>query len=245
MTQEQIRVSPSDRYYSRNVFELPGYEARYDLLMDVMQDYLVTDHLKGAHVVDIACGSGGMGARFQEHGANVTFIDGRESNLAAVRERTQGSKTVLYNMESAAPFPVERADISLCMGLIYHTGDPLAVLKKAGAFADIMFVETSCMDHDGVALIFYQESPEPSQFSVTGNACRPSPKWVEQALGQCGFNTILDISCGRANLSPGEGYPGTYYDWKFERTCGWRRDERALKKLYLALRGKSDLVRRI
>ncbi|MCH8827399.1 MAG: LLM class flavin-dependent oxidoreductase [Chloroflexi bacterium] len=39
-------------------------------------------------------------------------------------------------------------DVSLCLGLLYHIDDPMALLAKA-ACAPVLAVESICLDHDG------------------------------------------------------------------------------------------------
>lgn len=223
-----------DGHFSENVFLEDGYTMRYENLMKVMTKHIDAKRIKGASVLDFACGAGGFGVRFEELGANVVFIDGRESNLDLVRQANKDAKTYLWNLEKDQNAPFAKADLALCMGLIYHTGDPVSVLGRIAKHSDDIFVETTVLDHDGKIIVFYSEDMEPKQFSVTGSACRPSPGWVSEALTQCGFVAVKEILDGAANLKPGVGFPGCLYDWKFERTCGWRRDECALKRLYIA-----------
>ena len=237
-----IDFNRKDKYFSGNVFTAPGYEQRYEKFLKAIAPEIDPEKLPGAKIYDIGCGAGGTGLRFAALGADVTFLDGREENLAAVREKSPSAKTHIFNVEADLPIKLPQVDLVLCMGLIYHTGDPLSVLKRVSAYADNIVVETTSLDHDGKAIIYMYEDSAPRQFSVTGRACRVSPKWVEEALLECGFKWIKDLNSPETNVAPGDGYPGCLYDWKFERTCGWRRNECVLKKLYIASRDPTSSI---
>ena len=48
------------------------------------------------------------------------------------------------------------------------------------------------------------------------------------------FGRLTVVSAKRSNKPPADGYPGLIYDWEYRRTCGWRRDECTLRKMFLA-----------
>jgi len=166
-------------------------------------------------------------------------VDGRKENLAAVREQVPNAATHLMNVETD-PFPLARVDLILCMGLIYHIADPRSLFEKMASVTDQVFVETTCLDHDGEFIVFHNESTDARQFSLTGSACRPSPKWVMRHLREAGFTRVEDISDSIGNRPPSEGFPGVLYDWKFERTCGWRRAEHTLRRMFAASKARSN-----
>jgi SAM-dependent methyltransferase len=226
-------VAPKDKYFSLNVFEAPGYREHYVNLTSMMKRHLREDRLAGLKVIDLACGYGWWGQSLLPFGCEVIFVDGREENLDAVRQQVPGATTYVMNVEKD-PFPVPRADLILCMGLIYHIADPYSLFKKMAAVTDQLFVETTCLDHDGEFIVYHGESTDARQFSLTGSACRPSPKWVMRYLREAGFSEVQDISDAIGNREPQEGFPGVLYDWKYERTCGWRRAEHTLRRMFAA-----------
>jgi SAM-dependent methyltransferase len=235
--------APKDKYFDLNVFEAKGYRDHYANLTAMMKKNLRLERLRGRKVIDLACGYGWWGQSLLEYGCEVVFLDGREENLAAVREQVPNAATYLMNVETD-PFPVPRADLILCMGLIYHIADPRSLFDKMAAVSDQVFVETTCLDHDGEFIVYHNESTDARQFSLTGSACRPSPKWVMRQLREAGFAHVEDVSDAIGNRSPQPGFPGLVYDWKFERTCGWRRGEQTLRRMFVASKAKhgADLI---
>jgi len=230
-----ITPPKNDKYYSNNMFAVAGVQARYDRISSVLLRHIGPGMVRGMKVIDLGCGLGGFGRKFLEMGADVVFIDGRADNIAELKADLPNAKAFVMDIERD-PWPdgIEEADLLLCMGLIYHTADPKAVFEKTARISDNICVETNCLDHDGVALISFQESNEPRQFSLSGNACRPSPKWLENALKDKGFPLVKDISHKDANREPQPGLPGEVFDWEFQRTCGWRRNECSLRKMFIA-----------
>lgn len=181
-------------------------------------------------VVDLGCALGWFGRKFLEMGSEVVFIDGRAENLAVINKELPNSETILLDVEG--DFPDIKADLVICAGLIYHTGTPRLLLEKIAKMADNIIIETRSLDHDGVMVVYFGENTVPYHSSFTGGSCAPSPGWFDKNLKEVGFSVVRDISHGDANVN----YPDlcTSYDWKIQRTCGWRRDERSLRKLYIA-----------
>lgn len=238
-----IKPPENDKYYSRNVFTEKDYSEHYDKVFSVLMRYIDPEMASKWQVIDLGCGLGGFGRKFLEMGPDVVFIDGRSENIADLRADLPGAKTFILDVEKD-PFPeqIKGVDLVLCMGLIYHTKTPKLVLEKIAGISDNVCVETNCLDHDGVALIHFEESTEPRQFSLSGGACRPSPKWVEETLKEVGFSFVKDISHKDANTEPRPGFPGNIYDWEFQRTCGWRRNECSLRKLFIASKSIEESI---
>jgi SAM-dependent methyltransferase len=225
-----------DPHFSRNVFEEPGYRDHYVNLTGMMKNHLHLDRLRGKKVLDLGCGYGWWGQSLQEHGADVSFVDGRESNLHAVQQQCPNADIRLVNVEAE---PLPKADLILCMGLIYHISNPRALFNKMIAVSPRVFIDTTCMDHDGEFIVYHSEVSG-SQYSLTGSACRPSPKWIINQLHEAGYVRVEDISDAIGNRPPQAGFPGLVYDWDFRRTCGWRRDERTLRRMFMASKYKTD-----
>jgi SAM-dependent methyltransferase len=242
MTAGNVRVpdAPKDQFFSLNVFETSGYQAHFRNLCKMVKDHIRLDKLRGKRVIDLACGYGWYGQSLLAQGADIAFIDGREANLAGVRKQVPNAKTYVMNVETD-PFPIANVHIILCMGLIYHIADPRALFDKMAKVTDRVFIDTTCLDHDGEFIVYHKESTDAHQFSLTGSACRPSPKWIMRQLTEAGFTHVADISSAIGNRPPEPGFPGLLYDWDYQRTCGWRRNEQTLRRMFLASKaGPSD-----
>lgn len=187
--------------------------------------------LAGKRVLDLGCGHGWFGKKFADEGARVTFVDGRGENLDKAREA--GKKHIYYHMDIIQDIcSIPKMDISLCLGLIYHVNDPKEVLRKA-ACAPILVVDSLCLDYDGKLLIKLEEDTDEPDYSLTGGACRPSPKWIVHELKELGYE-VKEISV--PSIEPTDGWPGAIWNWDYERTIGWRRNESQLWKLYVCSR---------
>lgn len=231
----------SDKYHDKNIFRIPTFEEGYEKRAKILRRYLPGD-ITGLDMLDIGCGEGGFGRIFLSQGANVTFVDGREASLSHIKSLVPGVKTVLSNLEDDTPIAAPYTKLGMFLGVLYHLGSPLHAIKKVAAVAENIMLETACLDHDGTMLVHFSEDPTQTSFSVTGGACRPSPLWVEKALEQCGFTLIKDISSGELNTAPGQGHGGLLYDWPFQRTCGWRKDECSLRRIWIASKRKETSV---
>lgn len=227
-----------DPHFSKNVFEEPGYRDHYVNLTAMMKNHLHLDRLCGRKVIDLGCGYGWWGQSLLEHGADVVFADGRVDNIAAVKRDIPGAATYVMNVE-CDNLPRVKADLILCMGLIYHIANPRALFDKMIKVAPRVFIDTTCMDHDGEFIVYHSEV-QGSQYSLTGSACRPSPNWVMSQLREAGYEYVYDISDPIGNRPPAAGFPGLIYDWEYRRTCGWRRGECTLRRMFMASRHQDD-----
>jgi len=185
---------------------------------------------QGKKVLDVGCGWGGYGKRCAEWGASVTFIDGRQVNINEVIERVPNQYYICHDIMDSLWEP-PKVDITLCVGLLYHVDDPLELLRKLSR-TPILVVESICLDHDGVALIKVEEDTANIDYSLTGGACRPSPGWIVNALQEVGYTSITELLV--APVSVTEEWPGAVWNWDYQRTCGWRRNEHHLRKLFIA-----------
>ena len=209
------------------VFDQEAHITRENYVWGALLPHL---DLQGKRVLDLGCGWGGFGKKAAEWGAEVLFVDGRKENLEVARKA--GFKHKYIHQDIMAPYWHPPAvDISLCLGVLYHVSDPLTLLKKA-ACAPILAVETICMDHDGIAVVNIQEDTNQVDYSLNGGACRPSPGWLVNPLHEVGYPNVLELDVPTIPVTP--EWPGAMWDWEFERTCGWRRNEHQLRKLYLA-----------
>lgn len=229
----------NDHHFSRNVFEEKGYRDHYVNLIAMMKNHLQLANLRGRKVVDLACGYGWWGQALLDYGADVVFMDGREENLTAVRKEIPDATTYVMDVEHDL-FPIPKADLILCMGLIYHIANPRALFDKMAKISDRVFIDTTCLDHDGEFIVYHSETTSAREFSLTGSACRPSPKWVMSQLREAGYTKVEDISDAIGNRDPQPGFPGLIYNWEYRRTCGWRRDERTLRRMFLASKTEND-----
>ena len=186
--------------------------------------------LADLQINDFGCGEGGIGIMFAHAGARVNFIDGRKENLEVAKANAPGQTYHLVDLHGAIP-SLPQADITLCLGLLYHTDQPSAMLSKISVNAPLIAVETVCLDHDGELCVTIQEDDR-VDFSLDSGASRMSPKYLEKVLSDLGYG-VEDISSRVQSNPPSNGYAGHLYQWEYQRTGGWRRDECSLRKVYV------------
>ena len=238
-----IKPPKNDKYYSANVFTENGYLERYTRVFSLLMRYINPHRVREWQIIDLGCGLGGFGRKFLEMGGDVVFIDGRSENIADLKADLPDARAFVMDVENDSfPEEIKHVDLVLCMGLLYHTKSPKVVLEKIAGISDNVCVETRCLDHDGVALIYFEESTEARSYSLSGGACSPSPKWVKETLKEVRFSFVKDISHKDANTEPGPGFSGNVYDWEFQRTCGWRRNECSLRKLFVASKSIEESI---
>lgn len=229
-----------DEHFAFNQFDIPEYRERYPRLFQMWHPHIQLDRLEGKRVIDLACGYGWHGLSLKPYKPDVLYVDGRQAHLDAVKREDPTAATHVMNVEYDK-FPIGlRADLVLCMGIIYHIYDPRELFNKIAAISDRIIVDSTVCDHDKEYISWHRENNVAQGFSITGWACRPSPKWVERNLAEAGFPFVFDISdkCGNIEASP--GICGYLYDWEYRREVGHRRNEQALRKMYLASRNWPD-----
>lgn len=223
-----------DYYFSENVFEQPGFQEHYQNLLKMITNHIDLKDYEDRTVIDLGCGYGFYGLEFHKKGANVIFADARRENLQRVRNSYPSNVIATWkvNVEEVYSFP--DASLILCMGLLYHLGKPRECLEKIASATSLVIIDTTVIDDDRDSIVFFNEDTSPNNFSFSGKACRPSPTWVVRNLKEVGFREVVDISSAIGNRKPQKGYPGLLYDWKYERTCGWRRQEYTLRRMFIA-----------
>jgi SAM-dependent methyltransferase len=221
-----------DYYFSDNVFEQPGYMEHYKNLLKMIKVHIDPQDFEDRTVLDLGCGYGFYGLEFLNEGANVIFADARYDNLNKIKTSHPHAITWTVDIEQTYSFP--SVSLILCMGLLYHLGKPRECLEKIALATDLVIIDCTVADHDGNFIVYFEEDTAPNHFSFNGKACRPSPTWIKDNLKEVGFKEVWDISSAVGNRAPQKGYPGLLYDWKYERTCGWRRNEYTLRKMFIA-----------
>ena len=166
------------------------------------------------------------------------FADLFDFNVTACEPRFSGDQsefqfTILpipfEDLDSSNPF-----DIVLALGFLYHLGNPLdSLVKIANCSSEFVLIDAVVLDHDASALIFLEEEPSIMGNSISGRACRPSPGWIVGTLASLGFCHYQDLSKCLSDIPSDGTSSGHCYNWSYERTCGWRRDEMQLRKFYM------------
>lgn len=225
----------NDTHFNLAQFDIPEWRTRLETcIMPMVHDHIRLEQLEGKRVMDLACGYGFWGKQLLPYKPLMIYIEGRQLHIDKLLEEQPTAVAYQMNVEDE-DFPANtHVDLVLCMGILYHTGNPRNLFNKISRITSNVFVDTTVCDHDKEFILFLHENNEAQGFSVTGNACRPSPSWIVKNLQDAGFTYVFDISDARGNVPASPGISGLMYDWEYERTCGWRRNEQTLRKMYMA-----------
>jgi SAM-dependent methyltransferase len=95
--------------------------------------------------LDVGCGLGDFSAFLSQFGIpKVVGIDGRADNIAEAQRRHVGP---LFQLANAEELPeLDRFDLVLCFGLVYHLENPLRALRKLQAVTSkVMLLDSMCI----------------------------------------------------------------------------------------------------
>lgn len=124
-------------------FEQEGWNrqaASYDLLTGrvtarVARPLLdAADVMAGHHVLDVACGTGGLSAAASRRGATPLGIDLAEAMVAAAREGLPGTEFRVADAE-ALPFPDDRFDAAIGGFVLNHLPHPARCAEECARVA--------------------------------------------------------------------------------------------------------------
>jgi 2-polyprenyl-3-methyl-5-hydroxy-6-metoxy-1,4-benzoquinol methylase len=176
----------------RNEAEVAAFLGHYSTWrvnrLRVLIDLWGREQMRGATVLELACGHGDIGAFFLSLGANVTCVDAREAHLAVVRARYPGIATVLHDANHPlSPPKGSPYDFVIHMGLLQHLS-PDAVeanLVNTCRLGRRIVLETEVCDSDDPAMIVETREAGFDQ-AVNGVNSRPSTACIERILDTSG-----------------------------------------------------------
>ncbi len=144
-------------------------------------------------VLELGAGIGDLTSFFLDRGCSVTSVEPRSENIAAFRARYAESpfwpaaRLTIIQADAAAIDAVPELaphQVVFCYGLLYHLDDPAVVLRRAAALCtELMILETVvAYGREDDALEIHKENPCDPNNSVSGQACKPSRRWVFNRL---------------------------------------------------------------
>jgi lipopolysaccharide transport system ATP-binding protein len=149
------------------------------------QEHLATLGLPiaGKSVLEVGAGIGDHTGFLLDRGCRVLATDGREDLLAVLRSQHPTVPTLAWDVESTPPAGLDSQDVVYAYGLLYHTGNPQAVLDRlAGLCHGFLILETCVSYGDDPRVNPVAEAKEDPTQSIRGVGCRPTRSWVLGAL---------------------------------------------------------------
>jgi 2-polyprenyl-3-methyl-5-hydroxy-6-metoxy-1,4-benzoquinol methylase len=183
--------------------------------------------LEGKSVLEAGSGPGYLGQYLVRAGCSVTSVDGREANLARMRELFPERKALLFDLDVDDPKALGEFDIVLAYGVLYHLENPLRAIRTFASLArDLILLETQVLDH-GLPLVRYEEETSTFSQALQNLACRPTPSFVALALRSSGFPFVY------APTRPPD-HPDFRGGWRGDLATG--RDGALLRAVFIASR---------
>lgn len=161
-------------------FTGPAWEVREKNIINAIIDYYGEKYFIGKSIVDIGCGHGAIGMALARLGADVLFSDVRIDHLDFIRRR--GYKTYRGNIEAGWPF-MTTFDIVLCIGILYHTNNPVFVLNEIckSSFHDLV-IETEFCDSKDPSYMYCLVGKKERNYNhaISGMGCRPAYSLIQK-----------------------------------------------------------------
>lgn len=187
--------------------------------------------LAGKRVLDVGCGVGHLAAYLAKLGCVMTCVDGREENIALLRQRHPEFEAHVADAERDSLSLFGKFDVVFSYGLLYHLENPMAALRNmASACCEMLLLETIICDHSAPLLRMEDEYLAANE-ALTSTGCRPTPSYVAQALNRSGFAHVYAPSV-----------PPEHEDFRFEwlNDLASARDGHPLRAIFVASRERMD-----
>lgn len=136
-------------------------------------------------VLEVGAGIGLHTGFFVDLGCDVTITEGREDNLEQIKQRWPHHTVKLLDLDQEQSLAhLGEFDMVYCYGLLYHLGNPESAIKQmAQVCRGQIFLELICSTDTADSLVIQRDYRGNNQ-SVTGQACRPSRRWILSKLRQ-------------------------------------------------------------
>lgn len=169
--------------------------------------------LDGRRVLEVGAGIGLHTPFFLERDCRVTITDGDPANVATVSARFPGQDVRLLDLDRAFdPATLGRFEIVYCYGTLYHLQHPDEALARLAALCDGQILLETIVSWGTFAELQLVREPPSSDQAVGGIGCRPTRRWVFEAL-QRHFGHAY-ATCTQPD------HPDFELDWALTRSIG-------------------------
>jgi hypothetical protein len=203
---------------------------RYKLVNKARLEHLASLNLdiNKKSVLELGAGIGDHTQFFINRECKITSTEGRPENFLVLKNRFPNIRTILLDVDKAGIKFDEKFDIVYCYGLLYHLGNPFGAIEYMSKWCDSLLLLETIVSYDKNKNIDYclDNGGDPTQ-SVSGEACRPSRKWIFDQLK----NSFDFVYIPKTQPNFEELYP-----------LDWTKDEapRVSRAVFIASRQKID-----
>jgi SAM-dependent methyltransferase len=188
------------------------YVAWRESRMNGIKKYISSEYFKSKTMLELGCAHGDNGNMFYELGANVTCSDVRVEHLEVLKQKYPHLNTLIIDGDNTNI--VDKYDIILHWGLLYHLHEIEKHLEHVSQKCDILLLETEVSDSDDKD--FYISTDENGVDQAFNNkGIRPSESYVQEVLDKNGFSykLIKDpiLNCKYHT-----------YDWDIQNSKTWK-----------------------
>ena len=161
---------------------------RRELLERLLAELMDTHELETA--LDAGCGVGFFSQCLMEMGMTVTAFDARPENVTEAAQRCPGVAFHIYNVEDPEVLELERVDVVLCFGLLYHLENPFAAVRNLCALTKkLIAIESRVAPNPLPTAILVDEGHLEDQ-SLHYIAFVPSEACLVKMLYRAGFEAV-------------------------------------------------------
>lgn len=146
--------------------------------------------LEGKSLIDVGCGIGRLSGFFVDRGCEVLCVDGREENIAQLRQLYPDRRAVVVDVESDRLLEQGAFDVVFCYGLLYHLSDPLGFIDRAARICREYLIIETCITDAEDPLLFLINDPDDPTMALHAVASRPSSSYVATCLRLSGFDHL-------------------------------------------------------
>jgi len=213
------------------IFQSPIYVEARNSRMANLFEHLDPASLRGKRVLEAGCGTGELGAFFENCGCSVVSVDAREEFLAHLRQKYPQREAYCMDLEHWDPEPLGHFDIVLAFGILPNLAEPLSFLEDCARLADTILIETVIVDTPWASLLKVADCRTEGAWSQVGS--RVSSAWIVSTMERYGF-VVVDISSATANWA---GPFPSVFDWEPRNEGGWFRGNTTLRRMMICRRG--------
>lgn len=176
-------MSELDKQLTKNLIIDPGYIDWQLNRIKFIIKLFPNNFFQGKKILELGSYQGGITQMFFNLGANITGVEGSQTNLNIAQNRYPHINFIQGDCEKIDWDFDNYYDIIIHWGLLYHLKYPERSIKTCLRHTNILFLETLVIDYDTPKLYFVKEDniTLPDQ-ALHGEGARPTPSYVEEIL---------------------------------------------------------------